>query len=228
MPSIYLSHVLTEDTPLYGASGEVKIQRSRCIDAGDTSNNSNLALPAHAGTHIDAPFHFDHSGRTLDSYSADFWYTQKIKLLEISVSKAQLVDLSVLGDKINEIPKDCECLLLKSGFEVQRQDNPQDYMTAGPGIGADLAQWLRENRQLRFVGMDFVSTSSFQHREIGRETHRIFLKEDYADSPPILLIEDMALQAIDKSPASIHIVPIRFENSDGAPVTVIAELNQAN
>jgi arylformamidase len=70
---IFLSHPLNAKTPLYGNSGTTSYDRTIYIKKGDTSNNMDLRLPAHAGTHIDAPFHFDPAGKNLSDYQADFW-----------------------------------------------------------------------------------------------------------------------------------------------------------
>ena len=43
---------------------------------GDTSNNSELCLPAHLGL-IFAPLHFDPNGKALDEYSPEFFIFKK-------------------------------------------------------------------------------------------------------------------------------------------------------
>ena len=72
MSRIYLNHVLSESTPLYKNIGVITIARERSIQNGDTSNNSYLSTPTHAGTHIDAPYHFDENGKILDQLDADY------------------------------------------------------------------------------------------------------------------------------------------------------------
>ena len=47
------------------------MERIRSIDKGDASNLTAFSMCAHNGTHVDAPFHFVGSGRTLDQLGLD-------------------------------------------------------------------------------------------------------------------------------------------------------------
>ena len=68
--------------------------------------------------------------------------------------------------------------------------------------------------------MDFISLTSFQNRELGRESHRSFLGGEH----PILLIEDMDLSQLSTSPLSIQCLPLLIYGLDGAPVSIIAKI----
>jgi kynurenine formamidase len=223
MSWIYLSHVLDSDTPLYGGGGTVSIVRTRRMDANDTSNNSSLALPAHSGTHVDAPFHFDPQGLTLDRLPAHFWRAASPSLIDAPCNPGELLDLDRLGPLFDAIPHQCDLLLLRTGAEAWRSANPDTYACQGPGLAPAAAAWLRENRRLRFLGMDFISLSSPLHREAGRAAHRALLGPASA-SAPVLLIEDMALGELKASPLSAWIMPLLYRDADGAPATVIAEV----
>ena len=225
MSWIYLSHVLDEQTPLYGKNGQVSIKRARSIENGDSSNNSELSMPAHAGTHIDAPYHFDQAGVSLELFPPEFWQTDAVWLMEWPCDASEILDLDRTGELLESVPVNCELLLIRTGFENKRASQVDTYTKQGPGLGADVARWLRQQRRLKYLGMDFISTSSFSHRETGREAHREFLCDSQADSPAILLVEDMALGQLQKTPASVWIVPLRFSRADGAPVTVLAKID---
>lgn len=224
MTWIYLSHVLRESTPLYGAVGEIRINPSRSMGRGDSSNNSDLHLPAHAGTHVDAPRHFDPQGMTLDQYPPGHWLVKCPALLDVPCEPAQVLDMERMGAMLQTVPHDCDMLLLRTGAEDWRNTNPDVYAKQGPGVAADVALWLRTHRRIKMLGMDFISLSSFAHRELGRAAHRAFLGE--GGGQPILLVEDMALASLPgKIDAldEVWVVPMLHENSDGAPVTVMAK-----
>ncbi len=219
---LYLNHVLSETTPLYGGKGGVRIARVRSIVKGDTSNESELVLQAHSGTHMDAPRHFDAAGATLDSYAPDFWHATRPCLIEAPCEPGTVLDRSGLGTALDAVPKDCDLLLLRTGAERWRSAQPAVYAKQGPGVAPDVAHWLRRNRKLKFLGMDFISVSSFAHREIGRESHRAFLSPHESGNPPILLVEDMALARLVRAPQLVWVVPLCYTEADGAPVTVLA------
>ncbi|TAK90642.1 MAG: cyclase [Burkholderiaceae bacterium] len=224
MSWIYLSHVLSASTPLYGGIGQVCITQTRAISEGHSCNSSDLALPAHAGTHIDAPCHFDAAGVGLDVYPPDFWLAERPWLLDIPCRPGDVLDCKRVEDALITVPMECDLLLLRTGAEDWRNKSPKIYAEQGPGVAADVGRWLRRNRRIKFLGMDFISLSSFAHRELGREAHRAFLGPDHENTHPILLVEDMALSQLERAPSSVWIVPLRYVAADGAPVTVMAQL----
>jgi kynurenine formamidase len=100
----------------------------------------------------------------------------------------------------------------------------ENFESHGPGIGLDLAAWLREELELAFLGVDAISISSPDHREVGREAHRILLGPHHSGRQAVRLIEDMDLAALPGSPNRVWVAPLRMLGGDGAPVTVFAEL----
>ena len=78
------------------------------------------------------------------------------------------------------------------------------------------------------IGFDFISLSSYTNRELGREAHRAFLNKSFSGlnkdcSKPILIIEDMHLASLKECPNKIVVAPLRYDRSDGSPVTIISE-----
>lgn len=221
---LYLNHFLSESTPLYGNRGKIKIEKNSGIKEGGTSNSSFLSFPAHCGTHIDAPKHFDQKGKTLDMYPPSFWFSSEVHFINIHCELGELITISLIGeDKLNAIPIDCQFLIIKSGAEKWRTQSPNLYSESGPGLGLDFAKWIRANRSLKFLGMDFISASSFCSREVGRMVHRELLGSRVDQSTkPILLIEDMALEKVAFAPKAVWVVPLMYLGADGAPVSIIA------
>jgi|TARA_B100000315_G_scaffold247539_1_gene276348 kynurenine formamidase len=54
-------------------------------------------------------------------------------------------------------------------------DEREKYIFHYPGIDAEIGFWLRENRSIKMLGLDFISLSSYAHRKEGRRAHRAFL-----------------------------------------------------
>ena len=75
---------------------------------------------------------------------------------------------------------------------------------------------------LRIFGFDSISLTGRQFRNEGKEAHRVFLVKNN-----ILVLEDMDLSQLVKSAVIEEIIvsPLRFQNADGAPVTVFAKVN---
>lgn len=211
----YLSYFMDENTPLYGGSKGVSVKEDRSISKGDTANTKQLTLLNHSGTHIDYPNHFFADGATSELYAAKEWIFTSPALISLSAKEGELILLT--QGQLESIPADTDFLILKTGFGQFR--SAEKYWKNNPGLSPKMAAQLRERApRLKVIGMDLVSITSFQNREAGREAHRNFLGGD----APILLVEDMDLSLVEKSPDMIMCFPLMIKGLDGAPVNIIA------
>ena len=213
----YLSYFLSENTPLYGNSKGISIEKDKNIDKGDSCNTLNLSFPNHSSTHIDLPCHFNQSGKSLNDYEANFWDFNNVLLIDISskVKDLQLIRPLMFPNKIN---KKVELLLIKTSYQQYR--GTDRYTLTPPGLSPELANYFRKMYpSLRCIGMDLISVSSYGNREAGRRAHHEFLNPKHGD--PILLIEDMKLD-IDNPIKRVIVAPLLVDNADGVPCTVIS------
>lgn len=210
---------MDQETPLYGGGKGITILPDKSIIKGDSANTKILSFKNHSGTHIDFPNHFFEYGKTSELYSAQNWVFDKPFLIEKSIALNEIICLT--KDEINKIPIDTNFLIVKTGFGDFRKD--EKYWKYNPGFSPLLASMLRERLpNLRVLGMDFISLTSFQNREIGREAHRNFL----GGNNPILLVEDMDLTNLNDNPFSIFCLPLMVNGLDGAPVSIIASIKK--
>ncbi len=217
--AIFLSHVLSNDTVGYGGRKEFNTGLTLSIERGDSCNQSEWRLSNHVGTHIDSPFHFSNEGKKIDSFEASFWIFTKVHLVDLPTSESIIIEKN---NWVEKIPMDCDLLLIKTGFESRR--NTENYWAHNPGLSPALGLWLREFRpSIRVIGFDFMSITSYDHRPLGRVAHHSFLHESHVGHP-ILAIEDMHLSELKSSPQKVIVSPLRILDSDGSPVTVIAEI----
>lgn len=215
MNAVWLSHPLTPDSPLYGGGEGVRIQPEKSMAQGDSCNTTLLALPAHAGSHVDAPAHFIAGGRTVTDYDAAAWLFESPMVVSVPAAPGRLLGPDDL-DGIRQAPADTDLLLVRTGFERHR-DEPV-YWQQGPGIVPEAAAFLKAALpRLQAVGFDFISISSLAHRETGREAHRAFL------GAGIRIFEDLSLAAVEGACKLARVValPLRIQGADGAPCTVI-------
>lgn len=216
---IFLSYELHDSLSMYGNGERIKIKRTRSISGGDTSNNSHLTFHSHYGTHIDFPNHFDNGGKTGTEYQANSFIFNQAQLTVIMELKQEL--LIELKDLVLEtIPVNTELLIIKTGFTDKRMKD--EYWSHNPGFAPQLAKDLKKKLpELKAIGFDSISLTSYQHREIGRIAHREFLVNN-----DLLIIEDMDLSKIDEHTTinTVIVSPLRFKDADGTPVTVFAQI----
>ena len=218
--TIWLSHTFADQVPTYGGSFEsLRFEQKKNQSCGDSCNTFDFTLHNHWGTHIDAPAHFFSGEKKLSDYSAQDFIFHKIQLIDYPLNKAELIT----PQHLSELKADTELLLFKSHFEKFRSSS--EYGEWGPGISAETGLWLRKNfPQLKMIGFDFISLSSFQHRTEGRLSHQAFLNPQ-GEGHPILIIEDMTLKDLDRTPTEVMIAPWRISAMDSAPCTVMAKLD---
>lgn len=218
---IFLSHPYTSDTPTYGNRDKFKITANSSITGDGTSNSSCWVFTNnHIGTHIDTPYHFDQNGMQTLDYQADFWYFNRVEIIDVPCRQAYIIGTEDVA--FHTIDSDTELLLIRTGFEQFR--NEDKYWNDNPGLGPELADYLRSNyKKMRVIGFDFISITSWKHRQLGRESHRAFLDPGMGKIP-LLAIEDMALKAVTEPIEWSLVSPIRTEEGNGCPVTVFAKL----
>lgn len=211
----YLSYNINEKTPLYGGEKLVSIEQRSEISKGDSSNTKHIRLPNHTGTHIDFPNHFSNSGKTINDYPASFWQFDKIHVVSYKADSEEIIDKTAFENI--DLPAETEFLIISTGFGKYRTE--EKYWFRNPGLSPELAEYIRNKcPNIKIVGFDFISVSSFQNRMLGREAHRKFLIEQ-----DILLVEDMKLDIIVDNINRIIALPWQLDFVDGAPITIVAE-----
>jgi len=218
---LYLSYILTESTPSYGNRNTFMLEKKSDISKGDVANDSQINTTVHIGTHIDMPYHFFNDGQTIKDF--DIHYFKFEHILFVHILPNEIIIKDDLIHMLNSIDnKDSyEMLVIKTGICHQR--DKEIFWKENYGFDPTLADYLRTYfPNIRVLGFDSISVSSFSNRLLGREAHKAFLDP----KSPILLLEDMDLTALhqDAIIKKLDIVPLRIAGCDGLPCTIIAEV----
>lgn len=218
---MYLSHVLDENTPTYGNRNKFVCEKKSDISKGDIANDSSINSTVHIGTHVDMPYHFFEDGQTIEDFDIDYFRFNNVLFIDMIPD-----DLIVKDDLITLLKKQAnkdsyDILIVKTGICHKR--NSKDFWQTNYGFDLSIAEYLRLNfPNIRVIGFDSISVSSFTNRMLGRESHKAFLNP----KQPILLLEDMDLTNLNKDSKilKLEIAPLRIAKCDGLPCTIIAEV----
>lgn len=214
MNSVYLSYFINNNTPQYGGDDAIDIRQRSSISEGDSSNSTHISMPNHVGTHIDFPRHFSIDGKTINDYPADFWIFDRPYVFEYAADDEEIINLN--KNQLESIPPQTDILFINTGFQQHR--GTKKYWNNNPGLAPELALTLRERcPNLRIVGFDFISLSSYQNRMLGRDAHKEFLVKN-----DILIIEDMDFKELKNKVSRVVALPFMIDQADGGPITVIA------
>lgn len=218
-----LSYPINEDTPIHKSLPKPGIIPYSQIPKGDDFNSVIISIHNHTGTHIDAPKHFLDDGKPISEYSLDELVFKNPVVVECLKHDGLLIVPEDLQHASQMLQKS-DCLLLHTGFGQYR--NEERYLTYNPGIAPETILWIREKYQkVRCIGIDSISISSFQHTSKGIEAHKAAFRVKNGLGKPLLLIEDMNLSTLSNSTLkSVIVLPWQISGIDGAPCTVLAEI----
>lgn len=224
MKYITLSYMLEGNSPVHIGLKEPEIIPNSQISKGEGYNSYIINVENHSGTHVDAPGHFLDGGKIISDYNPDEFIFNNPLILDCPKKQTELIKLEEIS-KLNL--KDKDCILFRTGFSKYRKDDPDTYLTLNPGIDPDLINYLRKNYpEIRCVGIDGVSISSYRKPEQGKKAHFNAFIENEEFGKPLLLVEDMNLDAVENldSVEMVFVIPWQIKEIDSAPCTVLAKI----
>ncbi|KAB1208423.1 Kynurenine formamidase [Morella rubra] len=211
---IDISHRYTPDMPSWHSMemlGQFLLLR-KSMRNGSLSNISEMKMPTHTGTHVDAPGHFfDHyfdAGFDVDTLD-----------LEVLNGPALLVDVpkdkNITADvmKCLNIPKGVRRVLFRTSNTDRQLMFKKEYDTSFIGFTKDGAKWLVENTHIKLVGIDYLSVAA--HDDL-ISAHLIFL-----ESRDIIPVEGLKLDDVPAGIYTVHCLPLRLLGAEGSPIRCI-------
>lgn len=169
---------------------------------------TDIRLPSHIGTHVDAPRHWLANGRDVDALD-----------LELLVGAAVVLHLENRPDPQEIMVADLAAAavapaaprwLLATGWD--RMHGRREYFTAYPSLAPDTAAWLLE-RGVRLLGVDMPSLS----RHANAALHRTLLADG------VVIVEGLrGLTPLASRLEMLCVLPLRLQGADGAPARAVA------
>ena len=178
------------------------IERKR-MSRGDTNNSSSVHTSVHAGTHVDAPFHFVPDGPTIESLPLEtFIGPARVCAVEAgSHITAADVRKADLGSEIRVLFKTRNSTLLQKGV----------YDPGFAPFSVDAAEALAA-LGVKLVGLDYLSAASATEQV---PVHRAFLDRG------VILLEGVDLSAVPPGRYELFCPPVKLAGSDGAPCRAV-------
>ncbi|XP_043711902.1 cyclase-like protein 2 [Telopea speciosissima] len=209
-----ITHTFKEDLPAFDSSEGVGqlLWLPFSIKNGSLANMSEMKLPAHTGTHVDAPGHFfDHY------FDAGF----DIESLDLAVlnGPALLVDVprdkNITADvmKSLNIPRGVRRVLFRTLNTDRRLMWQKEFDSSYAGFMKDGAKWLVENTDIKLVGIDYLSVATYDDLA---SAHYVFL-----EGREIILVEALKLDDIEPGIYSVHCLPLKLRGAEGSPIRCI-------
>ncbi|EKD46229.1 MAG: hypothetical protein ACD_68C00082G0001 [uncultured bacterium] len=197
-----LTFLLNKKTPVYPGEPRLRLKTITKI-AKEGYQQSQITLPTHIGTHLDAPSHIFKSGKKLTDFPVRSF-----------VGDGVLIDArgeSILSEKLvasREI-KPNQIVLFYTNHSADFFK--EDYFTSGPQMSPGLAEYLA-SRSVSMVGID---SYSLDYRPY--PAHKILLKAS------VLIIENLTNlgSLLDNKEFTVIALPLKLA-AEGSPCRVIA------
>jgi arylformamidase len=204
MRRIYdVSVLISSELPAWPGDRFV-LHREEEIARGDVCNKSSLEIGSHIGTHVDAPFHFEQDGATLEKIPLDVFIgpARVVSFPETDrIDSAEMQSISLSGVERILFRTRNSYLWGEKGFR-------EDYVYLTPGACRILA-----DSGIRLVGIDYLSIEKYGGR--GFESHHILLGKG------IPLLEGLDLRQVEPGDYELIALPLKIGGGDGSPVRAV-------
>ncbi len=202
-------------------------------DGGYYYEGHHFRAAEHGGTHVDAPIHFARGQRTVDEIPLDQLVAPAIRVDVRAACDADrdhavgLDDLAAWESRHGRIPAG-SIVLIDTGFAARWPDRVRylgtdqrgDAGVAGlhfPGLSADAARWLADERDIAAVGLDTASIDPGISKTF--ETHQVLFRRN------VPAFENLtSLEALPVRDFWVVALPMKIRGGSGAPLRAVALL----
>ena len=172
------------------------------ISAGETVNVGAVTMSVHAGTHADAPFHFQEGGPTMDAMMLPPYIGPA--LVMDAQGKERIRREDIPAARLRRAPR----LLLKTNAWA----DPTRFPDWIPTLEADVAEYLGELGVL-LVGVDVPSVDRLDSQEL--PVHHALAANGIA------ILESLWLAEAPAGEYELLALPLKLVGADGSPVRAI-------
>ncbi len=181
--------------------------------ATDGWNASTLEIYSHAGTHMDAPMHFEAGEETIDTIPVDRMICMCHVVRIQHCTPRMLITQEHLGSAAEAVQPG-EGLIFHTGWSKYANE-PSVYRDQLPRISLELARWLSA-RKVNMVGVEPPSVADVNNLEELQSVHHILMEGN------VLILEGLCnLEQVQNNYVQLVALPLKIGGGDGAPVRAI-------
>ena len=211
MKVIDLTHTIKENMPVYPGTNPPSLSCANTYE-NDGFKETLLSMFSHTGTHIDPPAHIFKDKATLDSFQASQFVGSALVIDCRSLKDGEEISLDMIkkyGDKAER----AEFLLFNLGWD-KRWGTPE-YFGDYPCLSHDALDYIISG-EYKGIGFDVIGLDPISDTALERH-NKLFSKKN------IINIENLKnLDLCGNELFTFVCLPIKIENSDGAPARAIA------
>ena len=195
---------LSSGVPTFPGDPRYEMERVLQISDGHPCNVARLSMGSHAGTHVDAPFHFLSEGATVEELPLDV-LMGPARVLEIlashAIERSDLERIDLRGD-VRVLFK------TRNSGQLRNPAFQEDFVY----LTEAAARYLVEVG-VRLVGIDYLSVEKFGSTDF--PVHHVLLRAG------VIIVEGLDLSDAAAGEYDMACLPLRLVGADGAPARVV-------
>lgn len=216
MTLVDLSRTIYAGMPKIPILPEVEFHPVVRIADGKPLNVSVIRIATHAGTHVDAPWHFDPNGNTIDQVPLEQVCGPAV-VISVSRGGGEAIPL---GDLERADVRAGDIVLIHTGWG-DKFESPE--YANHPYLSEEVARWMVE-KQVKMMGIDAITPdmpTPMRPPDFKFPIHHILLDND------VLIIENLAnLDRVAGQRVRLYAFPLKIQGSDGGQARVVAEVTE--
>jgi len=213
MKIIDLTHTISESMPVYPGTEGPKLQNANTYEEHGF-RETLLTMFSHTGTHMDAPSHLFSEGTTLDLFQVEQFIGKGLVIDCSDLQEGDRITINYI-EKVQEKADKAQFILFNTGWD--KHWGTSSYFGEYPYITEEVANYL-SNTKKKGVGLDVIGIDPISDENL--TIHRKILVKNN-----IVIIENLTnLEKIGNELFTFCALPIKYSNSDGAPIRAIAIL----
>lgn len=201
---IDISIEIDEQTVCWPETVTPHIEYKKRISQGDSTNDRNLYMNLHTGTHMDAQNHFIDSGNTIEQICLDKCCgTAYVLKVEGDVINKEVIE------RHKEVFKKYTNILFKTDNSSRNKGVFDFDFVAFDETGAKAIL----EYDIELIGIDYLSVQKY-----GKENdivHKLLLGRN------IVLLESIDLRQVDEGEYELYAFPVKIKGVEGAPVRAV-------
>lgn len=213
MKVIDLTHKISTNMPVYPGTERPKLEAANTYEKHGFQETL-LTMFSHTGTHMDAPAHLFAHRPTLDSLPVEQFVGKGLVIDCSDLQKGQRITMEYI-EAVKEKADQAEFILFHTGWD--KYWGTASYFGEYPYITEEVVNYLIKGKK-RGVGLDVIGIDPISDANLTIHK-KLFAETD------IVVIENLTcLGQVGDALFMFCALPIKFDNSDGAPIRAIAIL----
>ena len=181
----------------------------------NSGTQNNLAMNLHCGTHVDAPFHYDPKGRSIDQMPFDY-LVGETAVLDVGKKALEAVTLDEVKAQEDRL-RGKKMVFLRTSWEEKWKT--KEYESLYPYLAPELGEYFA-GLKLHAIGLDTPGPDApirSGHRK-GDPLHISLLGKE------VMIFENLAnLRSVVGKDVYVYAYPIRLRGATGSPLRVLAK-----